>query len=413
MNPAPTLPALPVDGPPSPGGTAKVHLNFLDGIRGLSAFYVVLHHVYLMLLYAGVGEGGGIAGRLMSGLRPLAFGRYAVDMFIVLSGYCLMLPAVRGTNGLKGGFKGYLLRRARRILPPYIAALGVSLLVIWLVHPWVASVKEDNEIAWNLPGTGDLLAHVFLVHNLVNVWSHSINAPMWSVATEWQIYFLFPLVLLPLWKRLGIVAAVAAAFLLGFAADGLTPGGLGGAAPWLAGLFALGMMAAAINFSTGPRIEFFRERIPWGMAALLLAILLAVAGTIVRGWFREHPQPVDSLFGVAAMCLLVFSARANRSTMPAHPWLLRILNGRFAVVLGAFSYSLYLTHRPLLDIATLLLFRTPLSSLARIALTFLVYAPLAVGFAYLFHLVFERPFMPGRPRSLARAIVAAEGSPAP
>ena len=206
---------------------------------------------------------------------------------------------------------------------------------------------------------------------------------------------------------------MAAAFLLGFAADGLTPGGLGGAAPWLTGLFALGMMAAVVNFSTGPRIDFFRERIPWGTTALILTLLLAVVGTVIRGWFREHPQPIDSLFGLAAMCLIICTAKANLSAVPSHPWLLKILNGRFAVALGAFSYSLYLTHRPVLDIATLLLFRTSLSPLARITLTFCVYAPAAIGFSYLFHLVCERPFMPGRTRSLARAIVAAEVSPAP
>ena len=413
MNLAPTLATLSADVPSRTGGASGIHLEFLDGIRGLSAFYVLLHHAYLMLLDAGVGAGGGLAGLLMSGLRPLAFGRYAVDMFIVLSGYCLMLPMVRGANGMKGGFKGYIRRRARRILPPYYAALTISLLVILLVHPWKTSVQDYSEIVWDLPGTGDLLAHVFLVHNVVNAWSHSINAPMWSVATEWQIYFLFPLLLLPLWKRLGIVAAVAAAFLLGFAADGLTPGGLGGAAPWLTGLFALGMMAAVVNFSTGPRIDFFRERIPWGTTALILTLLLAVVGTVIRGWFREHPQPIDSLFGLAAMCLIICTAKANLSAVPSHPWLLKILNGRFAVALGAFSYSLYLTHRPVLDIATLLLFRTSLSPVARITLTFCVYAPAAIGFSYLFHLVCERPFMPGRTRSLARAIVAAEVSPAP
>ena len=168
MNLAPTLATLSADVPSRTGGASGIHLEFLDGIRGLSAFYVLLHHAYLMLLDAGVGAGGGLAGLLMSGLRPLAFGRYAVDMFIVLSGYCLMLPMVRGANGMKGGFKGYIRRRARRILPPYYAALTISLLVILLVHPWKTSVQDYSEIVWDLPGTGDLLAHVFLVHNVVN-----------------------------------------------------------------------------------------------------------------------------------------------------------------------------------------------------------------------------------------------------
>src|SRR4051812_41118914 len=63
--------------------------------------------------------------------RAFGFGHEAVAIFIVLSGYCLMLPvARRGESQLKGGFGSYLGRRAFRILPPYFAALGLSLLLI-------------------------------------------------------------------------------------------------------------------------------------------------------------------------------------------------------------------------------------------------------------------------------------------
>ncbi len=116
--PAPELPAPP-----------RLRLDYLDGLRGLAALYVVMHHAY----YGLTAE---------ASLPPLAahltywlyLGRSAVDVFIVLSGYCLMLPIIR-SGRLSGGSGGFLRRRARRILPPYYAALGVSLLVIAVLPP--------------------------------------------------------------------------------------------------------------------------------------------------------------------------------------------------------------------------------------------------------------------------------------
>jgi peptidoglycan/LPS O-acetylase OafA/YrhL len=45
----------------------------------------------------------------------------------------------------------------------------------------------------------------------------SIIHPLWTVATEWQLYFFFPLFLLPIWRRFGLTSVVLAAFLIGIA----------------------------------------------------------------------------------------------------------------------------------------------------------------------------------------------------
>lgn len=95
--------------------------------------------------------------------------------------------------------------------------------------------------------------------------------------------------------------------------------------------------------------------------------------------------------------------------------LLRLLEARWSVELGAFSYSLYLTHYPLLAWADAILRSWGCGSDARLALLLLVASPLCLLAAYLFHLVFERPFLaesarrekrvglpPLRPQSLRR-----------
>ncbi len=75
------------------------HYTHLDGIRGLAALFVVLYHT------AAVAETEDLSryiAHLFWFIR--SHGHYAVTVFIVLSGYCLMLPvAYREDGQLRGG----------------------------------------------------------------------------------------------------------------------------------------------------------------------------------------------------------------------------------------------------------------------------------------------------------------------
>src|SRR5579871_2999498 len=115
------MPGWPPESPPD-------RLPFLDGLRGLAAAYVVLHHAALEVPAVGLPR----TAALVHGL--FRHGHYAVAVFIVLSGFCLMRPVLRNpSHGLPGGFLAYVGRRARRILPAYYAALGVC----WMLIAWV------------------------------------------------------------------------------------------------------------------------------------------------------------------------------------------------------------------------------------------------------------------------------------
>src|SRR4051812_44058637 len=103
-----------------------VRFAYLDGIRGLASLYVLLHHVWGELAWSPLAE----KLPLLFDWRGqwLAYGHFAVVVFIVLSGYTLMLPIARAAQGhLNGSFLAYVKRRARRILPPYYASLTVYL----------------------------------------------------------------------------------------------------------------------------------------------------------------------------------------------------------------------------------------------------------------------------------------------
>ncbi len=312
----------------------NLRLDFLDGLRGLAALFVVLHHMHQETTYT-VLDHAALPPRLLSLTSWLELGHYGVAVFIVLSGYSLMLPVVRsGTGQLKGGFGRYIQRRARRILPPYYIALAISLLLFAIVpalhHPQGTRIEADFP-AWE---PNAIWTHLLLVHNLTP-WTFKINGPMWSVATEWQIYFLFPLLLLPVWKRFGSVTAVIVGFGLGLAPHLLFNVG-DGAYPWYIGLFAMGMMGAALSFSRHSGAASLLDKMPWLLLSLLCTLGLIVT---IKKW-HGYAAPPDALAGAATMCLLVgcaYQFQQGRNSL-----LLRFFRRKGLVQIGLFSYSLYL-----------------------------------------------------------------------
>jgi len=245
------------------GKPQRQHLDFLDGLRGLAALYVVLGHLAFE-------EPLGLPTFVHRCLVILEQGHFAVDVFIVVSGFCLMLPVLQSQdNQLRGGIKGFFWRRSRRILPPYYAALIISLLVIGVFFRTVHS-DDPRNFAAHAFTPGVLLSHLFLVHNLSQYWVAKIDSPMWSVATEWQIYVLFAFLLLPIWRRTGNIAVIGLAFSLGMLPHLLHPHGynLDWAYPWFAGLFAFGMVGAVISSGKEKWAQVVKERMPWGLLSL-------------------------------------------------------------------------------------------------------------------------------------------------
>jgi peptidoglycan/LPS O-acetylase OafA/YrhL len=383
----------------------RVRLEFLDGLRGLAAFYVLLFHAR----YA-------VAGNLDDAHLPSWFywtsawmqpGYYAVGVFILLSGYCLMLPVVRSADGkLRGGVGSYLKRRARRILPPYYATLAISLLIILLIP----GMSTPAGVWWDqsLPAFGSdvIWSHLLLVHNFSEAWQGKINGVLWSIAAEWQIYFLFPLFLLPLWRKFGVKTLVLVSFLIPFLPF-LAIGGLGHRLrPWYISLFALGMAGAAIGFSQIPKDISLRDKGRWGtVAAVFFGLfgLLWGAGLVLhnpRLWLQM--RAIEIILGFATVATIILCARSLSSDSDAPlPAVLRLLDHRWVVWLGTFSYSLYLTHAPVLALLHLAARTAHFSMPAIFVLMLGAGVPLSVAVAYGFHVVFERRFMPGHLAAVA------------
>ena len=395
----------------------RVHLAHLDGIRAVAALYVVMHHS--MMSTIGSAAHHGLRGLALNWIE---YGHLAVDVFIVLSGFCLVLPVARAKK-LRPGFvpfaADFYRRRARRILPPFLAALGVAFLVHALLHNPPAGLGLLGQAAalrtWAVNLL--LLQDVFPARNTLDV-------PLWSVAAEWKIYFLFP-VLAWLWLRPWPAGAAAALTLAAAVGCGLTglfhlwrPGmDLGHTCPWYLLLFGLGVCAGGAFVRDESPVRPTRWD-PWVLAAtgltLALAALLARYPMTAEGeaLILPHYPLVDAVAGGLTACALFLLSRASRRGH--RPWPLRLLSSRPLVRIGTFAYSLYLVHNPALDVVNRAVGHFGLSPMRHFGVDLVLGIPLIVAACYLFFLAFERPFLTRRkdetPAELARDAAL---SPAP
>ena len=363
--PPATAPAAPAMAVAQPGRVVG-----LDGIRGLAALFVVLNHIFERAWP------GYPANPAPFWASWLVYGRGAVAMFIALSGFSLALGPARSGWRFKS-IRTYAHRRAWRILPPYWAALAFSLVMTWYV---LAQPGQP------VPTGKSVLAYGVLVQDAFPVGAP--NRAFWSIAIEVQLYFLLPFLLL-LVRRVSARAMVALV-----AAIVVTIGLLGPHVPLmntalvkftpdLAVLFAVGLLAAGI-VTAGDRV---RSQ-PWAGYALAAAVP-AIALMVVKGstWSTLNLFWLDLAWAPAIGCFL--AAIATSRPRPVA----RFLSSPLPRSLGSCSYSLYLTHMPIVIAVS---YGLVLGRVATGTPTFFVLAaillPVTVCFARLFAAVFEVPF---------------------
>ena len=304
------------------------------------------------------------------------YGRFAVIVFIVLSGFSLGLaPARSGWRLDSVGAFGR--RRAWRILPAYWAALGFSLVMTWYV------VAQPG---WAVPNGKSVAVYGLLAQDAVS--AGSPNRAFWSIAIEAQLYILLPLLLLAV-RRVSATAMVAmvAGIVVTFGLLGphvaLMNDALIRFTPDLAVLFAIGVLASGIVTAS----ERNRSR-PWAWYSLATA-LPVVALIVAQGsaWTNDNLFWVDLAWGPAIACFLV--AVATSRPRP----IVRVLDSRPLRSLGSFSYSLYLTHAPIvIAVSYGLVIGWVAPGTTRFLVLTAILVPLTVGFARLFAAVFELPF---------------------
>lgn len=330
--------------PPRPGPSAR--LIELDGLRGLAAVVVVIHHCLLTVpAFARIGAWPGVvpeepAARILTQtpLHLLWAGHEAVLVFFVLSGTALVYPvARRHAQRRRFDWIDYVPRRIVRLWLPAAAstALAVALMVLVprstaaSLGPWMTQAHPAGLSA----------RHLLLELALQPRYAYR-NTVLWSLHAEAVFSFLLPLVVLVV-----ALAARARAWWLPAAACLAVPAVTGDTRTLVyVPVFVLG---ATAGWRWGHLGTIAPERpAPWATPAALACLVL-----ITIGWWPGLEGPVAgrlaaavSLAAVAALVALAVRAGALRG----------VLRSRAVQYLGALSFSLYLVHEPVI-VATRLL----------------------------------------------------------
>jgi peptidoglycan/LPS O-acetylase OafA/YrhL len=347
-------------------------VDWLDGVRGAAALFVVLHHMWHLTWHDYPYNGGPWA------LGWLLYAHLAVAVFIVVSGFSLALSPVANGDRLIGGVKRFLRRRTWRIVPAYWAALLLSTAIYALyLHPEASAGTLMRSV----------VVHGLLIQDIVP--SVDPNGAFWSIAVEWQIYFLFPVILLLARRRgFGIAVALTTAVVVAAHLVALLDTPLyriDHVSPQFLALFAFGVLAAKVGHGS---ISPSKRRALAAFAVATGVALVVVANTAGSAWIVARYFWVDLVFGAAVACVLTLLFRG--SVAPVR----NALRSRGALFIGGFSYSLYLMHGPLVHAFNkLLVSPLGLSSLQQFAVLVAFGLPVVLGLCYSFHLLFEKPFL--------------------
>ncbi len=288
----------------------------IDGLRAVAVLSVLLCHAHF------AGFAGGFVG---------------VDIFFVISGFLITSLIARDLKEDAFSFAGFWERRIRRILPPLVLVVAVSVIAGWFLY-----LPNDYDLLGKQVASQAIFASNILFKKQAGYFDVSNDTkPLlhtWSLAVEEQFYLLFPLAVFFIWrhrhdkiyKYLAICAAVTfvgASFIVRN-----SPSSAFYLLPFRAWELLLGSLIA-LRPKQYPK--FTSEIMGFvGLAAIVVAVLTYSKDTLFPG--------ASALLPCLGATAIIASNEGERNIVG------RMLVARVPVAIGLISYSLYLWHWPVL-----------------------------------------------------------------
>ena len=340
---------------PKPG-----RLHSLDGLRGVAASIVLLHHSLLLVpTFSATYLGGGApsVGSVVwwlsyTPLKLFTAGGESVIVFFVLSGLVVSRPVFERATF---DWYSYFPQRVLRLVLPIFGSIALAAVLIGIVpqNPFQGPGTWLTTYSTPQPNLGMFLSAVNLFGDGA---SFHVNNPLWSL--RWELYFSLALplfVILALIARRRWVTGVATAVVLTVFGKWMNFEPLA----FFPSFFLGALLAVKLkDFGrVAGRINTRRSRdLIWS------GITVAGLGLLVASWLTG-PLPSDlrrvtlALQGLAPLgaCVIVLACIG---------WGLmgRFLSSSVAQTAGKLSFSLYLTHVPVLIFVSYLLRGRPLAS---------------------------------------------------
>ncbi len=335
-------------------------LQCIDVLRGIAILGVILMHLPH-------DAPGGF--RLNPWFFPawlMDFGYLGVHLFVLISGFCIHRRAAiekKSSGQWNVSWGSFWLRRFWRLYPPYLLAIALSIIAAKFLHDRAPSGAE--------PSAADLLTHGLMIHNLFREFATSLgNGAFWSLGMEEQLYALYALLLFLL-RRFGHFTALTAVLCVTLVwralwpvipepmvAQGLTFG------KWYLWPFmfwlhwTLGAIAAECYFGnlTLPSIVMSKRAMCAFLSSGLILnrntfqlIASTGPGSSLKAFLDTPQMQIISSLGEIGVAVGLFGLLCKSLKWEST----RMFQGPFAqrtASLGRVSYSLYLTHVPILFI---------------------------------------------------------------
>jgi peptidoglycan/LPS O-acetylase OafA/YrhL len=350
------------------GATPASRLVSIDILRGWAVLAVVAEHI------SNWAPGGWRQHPFFFLGLLFEYGYLGVPMFIVISGFCIHLRTSQ-RYGVLGEYRvnwlAYWSRRTFRLYPPYAIAIALSL----VVAAWLGWPARAHQGTFSL----DLTTHLLMLHDLTAQYATGLgNGAFWSLGTEEQLYLLY-LLLIPIlrsggWRRAVLIGFVTSVLwrVFAVAASDVEVGqgaiSLGSWHFWPFKFWLLWILGAlAVDHYHGHvRLPRVFESAVAGISLMAAGLALNMnlfeflaqthlgGGRFLRGESRLLGMDArlllhqwgEVLFGFACFVIVNRLSRLERTDLGRpHSWLARSLAS-----VGKASYSIYLTHVPVLRV---------------------------------------------------------------
>lgn len=357
----------------------------LDVLRGLAALYVLIGHSR-WLLWEGYSSGYKLHPETYSWFGKIGvyafsifnFGHEAVMLFFVLSGFVIQYSSYNQyLKTTRFSIGSYLFKRIKRIYPPFLFALLLTLILdcigkyygygIYTGNTNYANINENifSNISWQT-----LLGNLFMVQKIYTpVWG--TNGPLWSLMYEWWFYILYIPVFFINKKAPLLTAYLVCA---GFVCLVFFPISIGN---WLSVLyyfFAWYMGVFVADLYMG-RIKQFSQQI---------CLIVVYAVVIVMINVVKHPGFMKDIILTYIFAVIMYMALYYNQ---------KLLIFQRLQPLSEFSYTLYVTHVPLLVLISGWLQQQDQGMLPKGFGWVFIGIAICVAAAWGLHLLIERPFV--------------------
>lgn len=350
-------------------------LHALDGLRGIAAFIVVLHHV--LLIAQPVSQPAGEPAMWSTWwwlertpLKLLTAGHEAVIVFFVLSGLVVALPALKRADF---SWPGLVASRVVRLLLPAWAAIAFATILLFLVPRTPEQVTGGTWLAGQVQTSWSwkrLIAEYSLMTGSV-----PYNNVLWTLRWEFLFSLLLPgfLVVAILLRRWWLpTGLVAVGLCVAGAVSGIE------ALQYLPVFFVGTLIAVRLRSLEAWSESRGAKRVL--VVVLLLSALVVIVEFLAGPWISDgsdggHALRGMELIGAAGIVVVAGAATPFRT----------FLERRIPQFLGRISFSLYLVHLPVLVTITWLVgdWNWPIAALIGV--------PLAVLAGWAFFRLVEKP----------------------